>query len=215
MSYFSHSWPGVGRVLLIMAGCVTWSGAARCQTVTAPAEVALKLVAALKSHDNKAAASYLVAASRDDFNGLMDASAAVAAAHTRLNAVAATRFGDAATLSSSTQTGPDTVLRADITSQTEVNTTTVDLGIDLVTTAPTALQHIIWRAVQEDGTWKIELPACASPTAAGGLKQRMTQLTGVADKITAELEKGTYASAVEARNALTSAERAAIPATRP
>ncbi len=215
MSFVTHSWPGVGRVLLIAAGCATGSDMALGQALTAPAEVALKLVAALKNHDNKTAASYLVAASRDDFTGLMDASAAVAAAHTRLNAAAASRFGDAATLSSSTQTGPDTVLRADITSQTEINVTTVDLGIDLVTTAPTALQHIIWRAVQEDGTWKIELPACASPTAAGGLKQRMTQLTGVADKITAELEKGTYASAVEARNALTSAERAAIPATRP
>ena len=43
----------------------------------------------------------------------------------------------------------------------------------------------------------------------------MTQLTNVAEKITAEVEKGTYASAVAARTALTSAERAALSSTRP
>jgi len=203
-------------VLLLGAGWTAFSGSALAQSADGPAEVALKLVAALKSHDNATAATFLVAANRDDFTSLMDASARLDATRKRLGERTAAAFGDenAMVMRGAAKSGPDAVVRADVARQTPIDRDTVELALDLVTSSAATVQHTTWRAVKENGAWKIELPACASPAAAAGLRQRITDMTRIAEDIATKVDSGALRSPVETRAALIAAERPALPPTR-
>lgn len=196
----------------VSAGPVTAFG----QSADGPAEVALKLVAALKAHDDAAAATYLVSASRQDFVLLMQASTQLATIRRRLDERSAVAFGadDAVTLRSRQQTGPDAVLTAEVATQTQVDPNTTALTLNLVTSNATPVQHVSWRAVKENGAWKIELPACASPTEAAGLRQRMAEMGSIAENVTKKIDGGVFSSPAEARAALIQAERSAAAPTR-
>lgn len=200
----------VALSLLLAAPGVT---AARAQTADNPADVALKLVAALQAHDDATAATLLVAASRADFIALMQASTRLAAAQQRLQERNAATFGDDATpvVRRNRTSNVDAVLRAEVARQTPVDRDAIELHLDLLTTRATAAQHVMWRAVKEDGTWKIALPACASPTEAAGMQRRMAELTRVTDDITTRIDSGAFGDSAEARIALVTAEQSVLP----
>jgi len=208
--------PVLALVLILGGGASAAPVTAFGQTADGPAEVALKLVAALKAHDNATAATYLVSANRQDFVSLMEASAQLATVRKRLDERTSAAFGtdDAITLQARQQTGPDAVLTAEVVTQTQVDPNTTALTLDLVTSNATPVQHVSWRAIKENGAWKIELPACASPTEAAGLRQRMAEMGRIAESVTEKIDGGVFSSPAAARAALIQAEQSAAAPTR-
>jgi hypothetical protein len=66
----------------------------------------------------------------------------------------------------------------------------------------------------QTATWKIQLPACASPTEAAGLQRRIADLTRVTDDITSRIGSGAFGDSAEARIALVTAEQSVLPETK-
>jgi hypothetical protein len=180
-------------------------------------------VARVVKHDYPGAADLVTNESRAEFLQLMGLSDRLRTARAELqNAVdgkfrarpAAAGAPPAAGPSAPAAAGPasNSVLGADVAAQRQIDANHVELTMRLYTVSRTRpVQSATWRAVQEQGKWKVELPQCASPKTAAALKQRIGSLTDADRQVTASINKGELATLGDVRTALIAAERKALP----
>jgi hypothetical protein len=205
------------RICALFAGSVLISVAALATTAFAQresgaAEVALNFAKAVVARDLGTAATYVTDSSRADFLALMDLGDRLTKARGDLQAAIDQKFEDARTRGFRLDAPTNVVLTAEVAAQREVSPTLIELDMRLYTTRRTTpTQTVTWRAVQAGGTWKIELPQCASPEIAAPLKHRFQTVLDAHLAITGAISKGEFANAVDARAALFAAQRRAIP----
>lgn len=184
---------------------------------TSPTELAREFVARVVKHDNVGAAEMVTDASRADFLQLMGLSDRLRAARAELQSAVdvklrARRTAAGTGASAAAGQPPNSVLGADVTAQRQIDANTVELTMRLYTISRTRpVQNAIWRAVQEHGKWKIELPQCAAPGTAAALKQRIGTLIDADKQVTASIHNGEIATLGDLRPALIAAERKALP----
>jgi hypothetical protein len=181
------------------------------QAPSGPADVARAFAAAAIRHNYASAASYVTDKSRSDFLAVMDLSDRALKARADLQTAIDQKFKgqEARSLRIPVQTGA--VLTAEVAAQRQITPNLVELDMRLYTNARTQPTTIVtWRAVHENGAWKIELPQCASPEAVAPLKARLAAMNDTAAKLTASVNAGEFASVDAARTALINAGRAPV-----
>jgi hypothetical protein len=105
----------------------------------------------------------------------------------------------------------DSVLTAEVAGQRQISPDMVELDMRLYTTARTRpVTNVTWRAVRENGQWKIELPQCATPEAVAPLKAQLSAVSNAAAKLTASVKAGEFSSVDAARAAMINAGRPSI-----
>ncbi|MEA2991138.1 MAG: hypothetical protein QOD40_58 [Alphaproteobacteria bacterium] len=192
----------------------TAPGAAAAITEPAPtaAEVASDFAKAVVRHDIGTAATYVTETSRADFLALIDLGDRLQRARGDLQTAVDQKFRPEPARSLGVDAPPNVVLTAEVAAQRQISPTLVELDMRLYTTKQNSPTQIVtWRAVQTGGTWKIELPQCASPDIAAPLKQRFQTVLDAHLTVAAAINKGEFASATDARAALLAAQRGAIP----
>jgi hypothetical protein len=182
---------------------------------TSPAEVAREFVARVVKHDHLGAAELVTDESRADFLQLMELSDRLRTARAELQSAVDGKFrGGRAAAGAPPAAGPapNSVLGADVSAQRQIDANTIELTMRLYTVSRTRpVQDATWRAVQEHGKWKIELPQCAAPGTAAALKQWIRTMIDADKQVTASIHTGGLATLGDVRTALIAAERKALP----
>jgi hypothetical protein len=182
--------------------------AARAQNAATPAEAANGLVAAIAKNDIAAAAAYVAASDRDRFVSLIQASTQLASARDGFRkSVAAKLPANRAAAALLARTAPRHIDHIDIVAQRAVGRDEVDLDVKgFGSQGGSSAAPSTWRAVRENGQWRIHLPPCASAQAVAPLMKRYQDLIAATNGVTTAVESGKIATFGDAHIALFKAE---------
>jgi hypothetical protein len=187
------------------------SGQTQPPQIASPADAARAFAAAAIRHDHAATATYVTDKSRADFLAVMELGDRARAARADLQTAIDQKFKaqEAQRLRVPRQT--NSVLTAEVAAQRQSSPDVVELDMRLHTTAPKQpVTNITWRAVRENGQWKIELPQCATPEAVAPLKAQLSAVSDAAAKLTASVKAGEFSSVEAARAAMINAGRLSV-----
>lgn len=199
--------------LLLMAAMI-FAPPVRAQNAATAAEAANGLVAAVAKNDIQAAAGYVAASDRDRFVSLMQASTQLANARDGFRKTVVAKLPANPTAAALvTRTAPPHIDHIAIVAERTVSRDEVDLDVKSFggdgRSSPTPST---WRAVRENGQWRIHLPPCASAQAAAPLMKRYQDLIAATNGVTTAVESGRITNFGDAHIALFKAELGALGA---
>jgi hypothetical protein len=180
------------------------------------AAVAVNFAKALLAQDVRTAAVYVTARSRADFLALMDLGERLKKARRDLQAALDAKFKRTPVRRSHVDAPADAVPAAEVVDQRVIGPTLVELDVRLSPAEPNDLAQLVtWCAVQADGEWKIEWPACAKPDVAAALKRRLETALDSHSAITASITRGEFANSSQARAAFVRTFATILPGQLP
>jgi hypothetical protein len=198
-------------LLLISAGA--FLAPAWGQQPTAGArEVLTQLAAAMQRNDIDTATSYLTQSSREQFALLMELSDRSQKTRERFQEAVKSAFpADSSAAGVTPRPEIPPILRVDIIGEKEANPSLMAFYVQVHRREISAWTPVMtWRAVNEGGAWKFEMPGCGTAAETAPMRKRMEALIAATEDVTNQVASRKFSTAQAARTALVSARRAAL-----
>jgi hypothetical protein len=191
------------------------SAGANAQPARGPSDIARALAEALIRGDDQAAAAFLTNATRPLFLQLRQQETALLEASKTLNATVARQFRLAEDRNPlRLRLSRPAVTAVEVAAERAAGASAFDLDVSLYSTSRAAPAHkTVWRAIEEDGAWRIELPSC-TPGGAPILQKRLQLVIQATQQMSSDIGAGRYADLAQARLGLAATMRAAVAQTR-
>jgi len=204
-----------GNYLAALALSGLLSAGANAEPARGPSDVARALAEALLRGDDQAAAAFLTSATRPLFLELRQQEAALLEANKTLNATAARQFRVAEDRNHlRLRLSRPAVMAVEVAAERAAGTSAFDLDVSLYSTSRATPAHkTVWRAIEEDGAWRIELPSC-TPNGAPILQKRLQVVVQATQQMSSDVAAGRYADLAQARLGLAATMRAAVAPAR-